>query len=139
VKSDALTNYPASLNGAHNLLTIAAGVLEGEIAAANGDYAKAVAKLSEVVRQQDSLMYMEPPDWFMPSRHYLGAVLLEADRPREAETVYWADLKKNPNNGYALLGVAQAQAAQGRDNSAVMERFAAAWVNADHELSSSRY
>jgi hypothetical protein len=83
-------------------------------------------------------MCMKPPDWFMLSRHYLDAVLLEAGRPREAETVYWADLKKNPHNGYALFEVAQAQADQGRDNSAVMERFTAAWVNADHELSSSR-
>ena len=139
IASDTLAEYPASLNGARILLTIAAGVLEGEIEAAAGDYDDAITALSEAVRLQDSLLYMEPPDWFMPSRHYLGAVLLDAGRAREAETVYWADLRKNPNNGYALFGVAQAQAAQDKDNSAVLARFKNAWANADRELSSSRF
>jgi len=139
INSDALADYPASLNGARTVLNIAAEVLDGEIAAASGNYDEAIAALSTAVRLQDSLYYMEPPDWFMPSRHYLGALLLEADRPREAETVYWADLRRNPNNGFALFGVAQAQAAQGLDNSAVMARFDTAWADADHELTSSRY
>lgn len=50
----------------------------------------------------------------LPPRHALGAVLLEAGRAREAETVYWEDLKRNPENGWALLGLGQALAAQGR-------------------------
>jgi len=139
IQAGDVAAYPASLNGAQTLLTIAANVLDGEIEAAAGDYPAAIASLSAAVRMQDSLLYMEPPDWFMPSRHYLGAVLLEASRPREAETVYWDDLKKNPNNGYALFGVAQALAAQGKDNTAVLQRFAAAWADADHALSSSRF
>lgn len=139
IESDELAQYPASLNGARTLLTIAARVLEGELKAADGDYDDAIAKLSEAVRLQDTLMYMEPPDWFMPSRHYLGAVLLDAGRANEAETVFWADLKKNPNNGHALFGVAQAQEAQGRDNTAVMERFTKAWASADRPLTTARY
>jgi tetratricopeptide (TPR) repeat protein len=137
--NDAFAAYPASLNGAASLVTVASAVLEGEIQAASGDYDAAIASLATAARLQDSLMYMEPPDWFMPSRHYLGAVLLEAGRASEAETVYWDDLKKNPDNGYSLFGVVQAQAAQGKDNSAVLERFRAAWAHADHELTSSRY
>jgi tetratricopeptide (TPR) repeat protein len=131
--------YPVSLNGAGRLLQIAAALLAGEIAAANEEYDAAIGLLELAVRLQDGLLYMEPPDWFMPARHYLGAVLLEAGWPAEAETVYWADLRKNPNNGYALFGLWQAQQAQGKDGGAVKARFSVAWANADHELSSSRY
>ena len=138
---EGIDEYPASLNGAGALLEIAAAVLEGEIEAANKDYDSAVALLSRAVRLQDGLVYMEPPDWFMPSRHYLGAVLLEAGRPGEAETVYWDDLRRNPNNGYALLGLSQAQEARGNESAAATSRrrFNAAWSEADHRLTSSRY
>jgi tetratricopeptide (TPR) repeat protein len=131
--------YPASLNGAAPLLQIATAILAGEIAAAGGDYDTAISLLEMAVRLQDGLMYMEPPDWFMPARHYLGAVLLDAGFPAEAETVYWADLRKNPNNGYALFGVWQAQQAQSFPAQASEERFNQAWADADHELTSSRF
>ena len=134
-----LADYPVSLNGAAKLLQIAAALLAGEIAAASEDYDGAIALMELAVRLQDGLLYMEPPDWFMPARHYLGAILLEADWPAEAETVYWADLRKNPNNGFALFGLLQAQQAQGKSAKAVQERFKQAWEGADHELSSSRY
>jgi hypothetical protein len=32
----------------------------------------------------------------------LAAVLLEAKRPAEAEVVYWEDLRRHPENGWAL-------------------------------------
>ena len=138
---DGIYEYPASLNGAGALLEIAAAVLEGEIEAAGDDYDAAIAALSRAVRMQDGLVYMEPPDWFMPTRHYLGAVLLEAGRPAEAETVYWDDLRRNPNNGYALMGLAQAQEARGNEQGATVtrRRFNAAWSEADHRLTSSRF
>jgi predicted Zn-dependent protease len=44
----------------------------------------------------------------------LGAMLLDAGRPNEAEVVYAADLKKNPNNGYALFGLKRALEQQGK-------------------------
>lgn len=134
-----IDEYPASLNGAGALLRIAAAILEGEIDAAEGDYDDAIASLSTAVRLQDGLFYMEPPDWFMPSRHYLGAALLDAGRADEAETVYWQDLRKNPNNGYSLFGLMQAQRVQGKDTVKTEALFEQAWVGADHALSSSRY
>jgi tetratricopeptide (TPR) repeat protein len=134
-------DYPASLNGAGRLLSIAADILGGEIAAAKGDYDTAIARMQRAVRLQDGLLYMEPPDWFFPSRHYLGAVLLEAGLPAQAETVYWADLRRNPNNGFALFGLTQALEAQGNERSAseVKARFSKAWSAADHQLLNSRY
>ncbi len=39
----------------------------------------------------------------------------QAGRAREAETVYWEDLKQNRENGWALFGLARALEAQGTD------------------------
>ncbi len=124
------------------LLTIAASVVEGEIAAAKGKYDAAVASLDRAVRLEDSLTYNEPPDWPMPSRQILGAVLFDAGRAKEAEVVYWADLKKNTENGFALFGLWKALEAQpGREDEAatVKARFEKAWAAADHAPTSSRY
>ena len=49
--------------------------------------------LEHAVRLEDALVYTEPSEWHSPPRHALGAVLLEAGRPAEAETVYWEDLR----------------------------------------------
>jgi predicted Zn-dependent protease len=67
-------------------------------------------------------------------------VLLQAQRPDEAEAVYWEDLKKNPNNGWSLFGLAQALKAQGKadEAAAIDARFRAAWKQADITLTSSR-
>ena len=123
------------------LLTIAGKVLEGEIAAAGGQYDRAIAHLSKAARLEDSLTYNEPPDWYYPVRHTLGAVLLEAGHPREAEVVYWEDLRRYRDNGYALFGLWQSLKAQGRENEAkeVEARFQQAWADADISLKSSRF
>jgi hypothetical protein len=68
-------------------------------------------------------------------------VLLEANRPAEAETVYWEDLKRNRENGWALFGLMQALKAQGKneDASLIESRFKKAWARADVTLASSRF
>jgi hypothetical protein len=87
------------------------------------------------------LLYNEPPDWYFPVRHVLGAVLIEAGYPNEAEVVYWADLRRNPGNGYSLFGLKQALEVQGLPDEAqeIAERFEQAWADADHELTTSRF
>jgi tetratricopeptide (TPR) repeat protein len=123
------------------LLTIAAEIVEGEIDAREGHYEAATAHLERAVRLEDALLYNEPPDWYFPVRHVLGAVLLEAGWADEAEVVYWEDLRKNPHNGYSLFGLHRALEAQGRldDALAVKGRFDQAWADADHELTTSRF
>ncbi|MCZ6641145.1 MAG: hypothetical protein O7F71_06180 [Gammaproteobacteria bacterium] len=139
---DKLTDaYMVGFQSAPTLLTIAEQVLAGDMAAQNKEYDAAIALLSRAVRMEDSLRYSEPPDWYFPTRHVLGAVLLEAGFPREAATVYWQDLRKNPDNAYSLLGVSQALQAQGNEAgaSAMAARFKQAWAAADVELKSSRF
>lgn len=123
------------------LIDIAGEILAGEIALSRGRKTEGIAHLDRAVRLQDGLTYNEPPDWFFPVRHYLGAALLEAGLPREAEAVYWQDLTKNRENGYALFGLGQALAAQGRDAEAaeLRARYATAFARADAQLTSSRY
>ena len=44
-----------------------------------------LAHLERTVRLEDGLRYNEPPDWYFPVRHFLGAMLLDSGRPNEAE------------------------------------------------------
>jgi tetratricopeptide (TPR) repeat protein len=129
------------INSASTLLRIAENVLAGEIAAGEGDFDLAIERLREAVRIEDSLRYQEPSDWMYPVRHSLGAVLLEAGRAKEAEAVYLQDLEINPDNGWALFGLAKSLEAQRRSAAAAeaRQRFELAWTHADVELASSRF
>ena len=100
----------------------------------------AVVPYCALVRFEDALNYQEPPDWHLPVRQNLGAVLLEAGRADEAEAVFWEDLKKNPENGWSLFGLWQAQKAQGKKEDAAHTevRFHKAWKDADVQLKSPR-
>lgn len=142
VAEPALIKVPASFsqNNAQQILRIAPEVLAGEIAAKRRDYETAIRHLDRAVRLQDALVYTEPDDWHYPVRHSLGAVLLEAGRPEEAEVVYWEDLRRNPENGWSLAGLAQSLKAQHRNEEAahIEQRFRAAWPHADFTAISSR-
>ena len=58
-----------------------------------GKVADGIAALREAVEKEDALKYAEPPDWIHPVRHALGATLLKAGKPAEAEAVYREDLR----------------------------------------------
>ena len=130
-----------SPNTGRAILSIGPPVLAGEIAAARGDYATAIAHLDRAVRLEDALVYTEPAEWAYPARHSLGAVLLEAGRAAEAETVYWDDLRRNRENGWALTGLVQALRAQRKDADAeiVDARRRTAMARADVTLPGSRF
>lgn len=123
------------------MLSIAQQVLGGEIAAAKKNYDEALSHLERAVRLEDAIVYTEPSQFHYPPRHALGAVLLEAKRQAEAETVYWEDLRRNRENGWTLFGLVQALKAQAKnDEAALVEaRFKKAWTRADVTLSSSRF
>lgn len=124
-----------------SLLKIAERLLAGDIAARRRQYGDAIAIFKDAVKLEDALPYTEPPYWPIPVRHYLGAVLLMAGRPAEAEAVYRADLGKHPNNGWGLFGLAQSLRAQQKDGEAetVERAFKAAWTYADVTLAASRF
>ncbi|MEP7364010.1 MAG: hypothetical protein ABI972_12200, partial [Acidobacteriota bacterium] len=130
----------AGINGMTQLLEIAVLIVEGEIAGKRKDYAQAVQLLEHAVRVEDGLSYNEPPDWYYPARHSLGAVLLEAGRPAEAETVLWEDLRRNPDNGWALSGLIRSLRAQSKTEriDELQNRLDKAWAKNAPKPQSSR-
>ena len=130
-----------SPNVARSVLAIGPEVLRGEIAAARGEHDKAIAHIEKAVRLEDALVYTEPSEWHYPPRHLLGVLLLEAGRAAEAETVYWEDLRRNRDNGWALFGLVQALKAQSKTDAAALAeaRFKKAWERADITLTASRF
>jgi tetratricopeptide (TPR) repeat protein len=115
---------------------VAERFVTAELARAAKDYDAAIAALKEAVVIEDTLPYDEPPAWHWPTRQALGAVLLEAKKPAEAELAYSEELKRNPENGWSLHGLEQALRAQKKtaEAKAVAQRFTAAWANADIKL-----
>ena len=128
-------DYPASM-----LLQIADDLLQGEIALAAKDKASAIARFTAAVAGQDALPYTEPPFWYYPTRQSLGAALLKAGKPAEAQAAYEKDLQQYPHNGWSTFGLIAALEAQGKTDEAATHRehFKAMWQFADVQLNTSR-
>jgi len=126
-------------NPARRVLAVASLMLAGEIAYRRGRIGDALAKLREAAAIEDELVYDEPPDWMMPVRHALGATLLQAGEVAEAERAYREDLRRFPENGWSLVGLAKCLEARGATDEArdVRQRFEKAWAGADVPLRSS--
>nr|NIT13891.1 tetratricopeptide repeat protein [Candidatus Dadabacteria bacterium] len=127
-------------NKTSDLLKIAAHMLKAEIAESGGDYNKAINSLYRAKEIEDGLNYNEPHDWFSPVTLTLGDVLLKAGQPIEAEKIYIENLKRYPENGWALYGLYNSLMAQNRfsEAKAVKSRFDRVWKNSDITLRASR-
>jgi tetratricopeptide (TPR) repeat protein len=123
------------------MINIAERLLAGEIASRLGNYRQAIVRLKEALAIEDNIPSPELPLWPIPIRHYLGAALLAAGRPSEAEAVYQADLTKNPHNGWALMGLVQSLRAQDKTHEAdeAERRLRVAWTHAEVPLAGSRF
>ena len=135
VDSSGVGPTPAS-----HILALASYALEGEIKEARGDLEDAIVAYARAVEFQDASNYTEPPDWSQSMRLYLGAALLDAGRPEEAEAVYRKDLEWNQQSGWSTFGLYQALQAQGRTAEATIinRQFQSQWRNADVTLTRSR-
>lgn len=128
-------------NSAASVLGVATKALGGELAAAQGNLEQAIVILKEGMALEEALRYDEPETWHAPVSGNLGAILLQAGKPAEAEAIYRANLARYPENGFALYGLAKSLDAQGRPTAArvVWRRFHEAWRGADVPLESSRF
>ena len=117
-------------------LKVGEELVAGEIAQARGDRKAAIDLLRAAVAAEAKVNYAEPPDWDLPVREWLGRALLRDGQYVEAEKTYREEIKRNPRNGRALFGLAEALDKQGKSTSAELVRreFAAAWANADTRL-----
>jgi tetratricopeptide (TPR) repeat protein len=146
---DALAKLVSADYGRYDAYSVPAGgmiglslaLLDGEIARVSGRLNEAIADFRKAAVLEHSLAYSEPPYWHQPVSHLLGAALMQAGRPAEAETVYRESLKFYRVDGWALFGLGQALDAQGRRAEAadVHKAFDQAWAFADVKLASSRF
>lgn len=141
VNSDAATNLNNPAFPVTGTLLVGEQWLAGKVAQARGDNAGAIEHLQRAVRAESELPYMEPAYWPIPVRPALGAALLKAGRPAEAEAVFREDLQLWPRNGWGLFGLEQSLRAQGKLDSAtlVQREFKEAWRRADVQPSLAWY
>lgn len=126
-------------NTASDLLDVAEALMNGEILFRSGKVEDGLAALREAVVREDKVRYDEPPDWIQPTRHPLGAALLQAGRFAEAEAVFRDDLAKLPGNGWGLYGLGRALRLQKKDAEAekVEKEFERVWQKADIKIRSA--
>ncbi len=127
-------------NTAVDLLAVAQHMTEGEILIRENKLDAGIAELREAIKLEDALHYDEPPGWLIPVRHSLGATLMRNSRYAEAEQVYREDLKKLPDNGWSLYGLAQSLRAQKKNPKEVKAteaKFKEIWADADLKITSS--
>ncbi len=132
--------YILGYNSGAAVLDIARHTLLGEIAATRKDWGAAVQHLRQAATLEDSLVYIEPPEWPIPVRHYLGRVLMVAGRAADAETAYKEDLERFPENVWSLEGLAASLDAQGKRSEAesVRARLTKARAGSGHGMHRDR-
>ena len=149
---EARARVPASRylfnNTCLDILSIAAEMMRGEIEYRKMNFAAAFAHLRKSVELDDNLPYDEPWGWMQPTRHALGALLLEQNQVEEAEAVYRADLGldhtlaracQHPDNVWSLHGFHECLACLGKHNEAIIikQRLDVATARADVPVKSS--
>lgn len=143
---EALKNDPeledlvaTAQNPSINSANIAYEVVAGELAALNGNSAKAIEHLKNAVVFEDGLTYTEPAAWHIPTRQNLGAVLMEAKKYEEAEQIYREDLDVLRQNGWSLMGLYNSLKAQGKTDEAqaIKAEFDKAWQHSDLDITTS--
>src|SRR5205823_6661539 len=148
----AKTRVPESRRVHNNtvvdLLGVAEAMLNGELEYRKGNYEAAFAHLRRSVELDDALPYDEPWGWMQPTRHALGALLLEQGHIAEAEAVYRADLGldrilsracQHPENVWSLHGLHECLMRLGNANEATLikQRLDLAAARADVPIRSS--
>jgi tetratricopeptide (TPR) repeat protein len=137
-------------NSALDILAIAAQMLYGELEYRKGNYDVAFAHLRKSIELDDNLPYDEPWGWMQPTRHALGALLLEQGHVEEAEAVYRADLGlddslprtyQHPENVWSLHGYHECLTRLGKHELAGMieQRLDLAAARADVPIHASCY
>ena len=133
-----------------DILAVAEAMMSGEIEYRRGNFDAAFAHLHRAVELDDNLPYDEPWGWMQPTRHALGALLMDQGRLAEAEAVYRADLGLDgelrracwhPDNVWSLHGLHECLTRRGETVEAnhISQRLDVAVARADVAIESSCY
>jgi tetratricopeptide (TPR) repeat protein len=122
--------------GAVRLLNIASSELQGRLDYAQGKNDQALKSLGKAVQEERDLGYTEPPYYSRPVEETVGNVFLQMHAWRQARQSFRQELQLRPRSGFALYGIAESYAQQGRVNQAAQafRAFLAAWRYADPSL-----
>jgi tetratricopeptide (TPR) repeat protein len=123
-------------NTTGQIFEMAGLMLDANIARQKHDYKQAASLLNKAALAEDALNYDEPPDWYLPPRESLGAVLLLDGRAKEAEAVFREELRRHARNPRALFGLAEClrQQRQSAQEATVRKEFEDGWKHADIRL-----
>lgn len=115
---------------AADLMSLAEAAARGRLAVAERRFGDAVGFYEAAAKIEAGLPYQEPPYWYYPVRQSLGAALFLAGRTAEASQAFRDSLAQAPNNGWALYGLAQSEAALGHpaEAAAAQAAFKRAWL-----------
>ncbi|PEN13800.1 hypothetical protein CRI94_06950 [Longibacter salinarum] len=114
-----LADAKASVEGKKGRLQIPVLQLEGLLQLDAGDSESAVATLTQATDLEDEMPLQFGPAWpLKPAHELFGEVLLQLDRPAEAQQQFDASLDRYPARALSLLGKARAAARAGNTETA---------------------
>jgi len=110
---------------------VQAALVDAAIAAAEGDASARVAAFQRAYDATRSGRLGDPKNyWATPIGEGYGAALLLAARAGDAERVFAAELVRFPNDPHLEFGLAEAQRAQRKDDTAARAAYRANWKGA---------
>ncbi len=120
---------------------LASNVLHARISSAQGDDSMAIQYLLKAVDVQDQMNFDDLPDWYYPVRESLGAALLRAGLPRQAEEIFRQDLVRNPQNPRSLFGLWKVLEAEKKwqESALIRQSFERVWKGDKDELQLSQF
>ncbi len=135
----ATTDKRFRFHPAGQVVGTVAHILDGEILWTEGDLDRAIAAFRKAAQVEDSMNYDEPEPLPFAARHWLGAALLEAGRPADAEMEYRTELADHPHDVWSLHGLKAALAAQRKTDPDVDADFETSTARVDVWITSSKF
>ncbi len=125
---DAATARAERAKAASGGRRVMLALIDAALARRAGDAAEAAAAYARGYDEVKSGFAGDPKNyWYVPVGEGYGAVLLEAKKPAQAETVFAAELRRFPNDPHLEFGLAEALRAQGKDDAAPRAAYKAHW------------
>ncbi len=111
--------------------------LEAIVMVAAGKAERAVQLMEEATAEEESMsLEFGPPIPVKPSHELFGEILLELDRPQEAQKHFVLALARAPGRVLTLLGLSRAAARSGNQEKAqqIHQQLREIWHGADQDL-----
>ncbi len=136
MKNPVLKEPMAPFSAVYDAALVALNIFEGVVAEQQQDFTKAIMHFEQAVKAEDNLVYNEPRDWLLPARHYLGNAFFNSRNYQKAIAVFNKDLTINPNNGWALTGLAGSYKATKNKKAlqVTLKKLNAAWLLKDSAI-----